>query len=70
MNKVKKRGKSRILEFLKRLVSHQLFIPLLAVVILVIINLVHDPGFFKITPGYNNAGRVRRGVNDQGFGET
>ncbi len=56
MSKQKKKIWPTVLGFLMRVVRHQLFIPLLAVVILVIINLVHDPAFFKITPGYNNAG--------------
>ncbi|SFC90340.1 ABC transporter permease [Butyrivibrio sp. YAB3001] len=41
---------------LKRLVSNQLFIPLIALILLAVINLVNDPGFFKITLGTNNAG--------------
>ncbi len=42
--------------FWKRLVSHQMFIPLVALILLAVINLVHDPSFFKITLGTNNAG--------------
>ena len=42
--------------FLKRLTSNQMFIPLLALVLLALINLINDPGFFKITLGPNNAG--------------
>jgi len=41
---------------LKRLVSHQMFIPLVALILLAVINLIHDPSFFKITLGTNNAG--------------
>lgn len=40
----------------KRLVSNQLFIPLIALIILAVINLINDPGFFRITIGTNNAG--------------
>nr|WP_297703822.1 ABC transporter permease [uncultured Butyrivibrio sp.] len=40
----------------KRLVSNQLFIPLIALIILAVINLINDPGFFRITLGTNNAG--------------
>ena len=42
--------------FFKRLTSNQLFIPLLALILLAVINLINDPGFFKITLGTNNAG--------------
>lgn len=41
---------------LKAFVSNQLFIPFIAVVILAVVNLINDPGFFKITMGLNNAG--------------
>jgi simple sugar transport system permease protein len=40
----------------KRLMSNQLFIPLIALIILAVINLINDPGFFRITLGTNNAG--------------
>ena len=42
--------------FLLGLVRHQLFIPLAALMLLVIFNLIADPSFFKITLGQNNAG--------------
>ncbi|MBP5266642.1 MAG: ABC transporter permease [Lachnospiraceae bacterium] len=42
--------------FLRRLVSNQMFIPLMALVLLAVINLIHDPSFFKISMGLNNAG--------------
>ena len=42
--------------FLKRLTSNQLFIPLMALILLAVINLINDPGFFRITLGTNNAG--------------
>ncbi len=42
--------------FFKRLVGHQMFIPLAALILLAVINLIHDPAFFKITLGTNNAG--------------
>lgn len=41
---------------IKKLTSNQLFIPLIALVLLAVINLIADPGFFKITLGTNNAG--------------
>lgn len=36
--------------------SSQIFIPLLALVLLAVFNLIADPGFYKITLGYNNEG--------------
>ena len=42
--------------FWRGLVSNQLFIPIIALLLLAIINLFHDPTFFKITMGLNNAG--------------
>ncbi len=41
---------------LKKITSNQLFIPLLALFLLAIINLIVDPGFFKVTLGTNNEG--------------
>lgn len=42
--------------FLMKLVKNQCFIPLAALLLLVVINLIADPAFFKITLGYNAAG--------------
>ena len=42
--------------FFKKLVGNQMFIPVLALLLLAVINLINDPGFFKITLGTNNAG--------------
>ncbi len=42
--------------FLKKLSSNQLFIPLLALILLAVINLINDPSFFKVTLQTNNAG--------------
>ena len=33
--------------FLKRLTSNQLFIPLMALILLAVINLINDPGFLE-----------------------
>ncbi len=41
---------------LKGLVRKQIFIPVAALLILVIFNLIADPSFFKITYSYNSAG--------------
>lgn len=42
--------------FLLRLVKRQIFIPIAALLILVIFNLIADPGFFRITLDRNSAG--------------
>ena len=42
--------------FLKKIVKQQVFIPLAALLILALFNLIMDPSFFKITLGYNSAG--------------
>lgn len=42
--------------FFKKLVRHQLFIPIAALVILALFNLIADPSFFKISLGYNSDG--------------
>lgn len=40
----------------KKLFKNQIFIPIAALVILAVFNLIVDPSFFKITLGYNSAG--------------
>ena len=45
-----------LLDGLKKLFRNQIFIPIAALFILAIFNLVTDPSFFKITLGYNSAG--------------
>jgi len=42
--------------FLKNLVKNQCFIPIAALLLLLLFNLIADPAFFKITLGYNSAG--------------
>ncbi|MCR5675908.1 MAG: ABC transporter permease [Lachnospiraceae bacterium] len=49
-NKAKSNG------LFKRIVGNQMFIPVLAILILVIVNLVKDPSFFVVTWGLNNDG--------------
>ena len=44
--------------FFRRLVSNQMFIPLIALVLLALINLANDPSFFKISVTMNNAGNA------------
>ncbi len=41
---------------LKKLFQKQIFIPIAALLILAIVNLIVDPSFFKITLGYNSVG--------------
>ncbi|MCR4903697.1 MAG: ABC transporter permease [Butyrivibrio sp.] len=41
---------------IKKITSNQLFIPFIALVLLAVINLINDPGFFKVTLQTNNAG--------------
>lgn len=41
---------------LMKLVRNQCFIPIAALLLLLLFNLIADPAFFKITLGYNNAG--------------
>ncbi len=43
-------------KFLLKVVKQQIFIPIAALLILVIFNLVADPSFFKVTFGQNSAG--------------
>ena len=42
--------------FLSGLLRHQIVIPLAALLLLAIFNLIADPSFFRITFGYNSAG--------------
>lgn len=42
--------------FLLKIVKQQIFIPIAALLVLIIFNLIADPGFFKITLGQNSAG--------------
>ena len=39
-----------------RVVRHQMFIPVAALALLALFNLIMDPSFFKVTFGYNSAG--------------
>ena len=52
-NEMKKKGTS---SFLGSLVRKQVMIPLAALLLLFLFNLIVDPSFFKITLGYNSAG--------------
>ena len=49
-------NRSGVTSFFTKLFRQQIFIPLAALVLLAVFNLIADPGFFKITLGYNSAG--------------
>lgn len=48
--------KFNVSEFFMNLFRRQIFIPIAALLLLTVFNLVTDPSFFKITLGYNSAG--------------
>lgn len=45
-----------IADIAMKLVRHQLFIPLAALLLLAVFNLINDPTFYKVTLDYNSAG--------------
>ncbi len=52
----KDKKKMNAAELLKGLFRKQIFIPIAALVILAVFNLIVDPSFFRVTLGYNSAG--------------
>lgn len=52
----KESKKSNISEFFKKLFRQQLFIPLAALLLLALFNLIMDPSFYEIKLGYNSLG--------------
>lgn len=54
--KSKETNKSSVAGFFSKIVRRQIFIPIAALLLLAIFNLVTDPSFYKITFGYNSAG--------------
>ena len=44
------------MQMLKKITKQQIFIPVAALLILAVFNLIADPSFYKITFGYNSAG--------------
>ena len=48
--------KMSISDIFGKLFRNQIFVPIAAMLILLIFNLIADPSFFKITLGYNSAG--------------
>ena len=53
-----KSNSKTVLGVLKKMASNQLFIPLLALILLAVVNLVNDPTFFEIKNVTNNAGYI------------
>ena len=53
--KSKETNKSSVAELFSKIVRRQIFIPIAALLLLAIFNLVTDPSFYKITFGYNSA---------------
>lgn len=51
-----KEKKTCISGFVKKICRQQIFIPIAALLLLALFNLVTDPSFYKITLGYNSAG--------------
>lgn len=49
-------NKSNIPEFFGKLLRQQIFIPIAALLLLAVFNLISDPSFYKITLGYNSVG--------------
>lgn len=50
------KNKSTVSQTLGNLVRHQMFIPIIALLLLTVFNLIMDPSFFSITLGNNSAG--------------
>ncbi|MCM1125628.1 MAG: ABC transporter permease [Lachnospiraceae bacterium] len=48
--------KSDFVEICTKILRKQIFIPIAALLLLAIFNLINDPSFYKITLGYNSAG--------------
>lgn len=56
MTKLKDPRQNAFLQGLKRLMRNQIFIPVAALALLIVFNLIADPSFFKVTLGQNNNG--------------
>lgn len=52
----KETNKSGVLVILKKITRQQIFIPIAALLLLAVFNLICDPSFYQITLGYNNLG--------------
>ncbi|MDO5574163.1 MAG: ABC transporter permease [bacterium] len=51
-----KTGKTKVSDYFGKLFGRQIFIPIAALLLLAIFNLIADPSFYKITYGFNSAG--------------
>ena len=49
-------NKTSIVDCFRKLFKRQIFIPIAALLVLAVFNLIMDPSFYKITLGYNSAG--------------
>ena len=56
MTQTKEMKKLNVSAFLGKLLKRQIFIPILALLLLAVFNLIADPSFYKISLGYNSAG--------------
>ena len=56
MMTTKVRKKSGAADFFGSLLRKQIFIPIAALLLLAVFNLIADPSFYKISLGYNSAG--------------
>ena len=54
---------NKVLNQIKKLFASQLAIPLVALIVLVVFNLIRDPGFFSIDIMKNNLGNTVLSVN-------
>ena len=52
----KNKKSSGVGAFFSKLIRNQIFIPIAALLLLAVFNLIADPSFYKITLGYNSAG--------------
>lgn len=46
----------KVTEIFKKIIKNQIFIPIAALLLLAVFNLIMDPSFYKITLGHNSAG--------------
>ena len=56
MTQTKAKEKNKFVSWLVGLTRKQIFIPIAAILLLTLFNLIVDPSFFKLTLGYNSAG--------------
>ena len=64
MMTTKVRKKSGAADFFGSLLRKQIFIPIAALLLLAVFNLIADPSFYKISLGYNSAGSGSFRISD------